>query len=708
MNKLITKSLQMSDADFLLQVTPQLQTKQESKWFAWIAQYLQTHGTMPTLDRFCLEFADFIPIETKDPLQDVFLLEIGSRRNSIVREWIIANTENLREGQDPYADLSKMLEKLDVAGVESVNAGDIDLSLFTEKVVMFNTGFSTIDNESGGLSKGDLMYIFGRPGSGKCLGLGTKIVMFDGGYKNVEDIVVGDLLMGVDSTPRTVLSTTTGKEMMYWIHQKKGISYRVNKSHILSLKRGKTEKKQKYGDERQFVVGDIANKSKRFFDTWKGWKSGVSFPEREITIDPYFLGLWLGDGSTSSSTVWNEDVEIEEWFDKFAHENNFELSIKEYKDKCKGLNLTGGMQIALRKLGVLGNKHIPDDYMFNTYEVRMSLLAGLIDSDGHLSKDDKISYEITLKDKKLLMQVKQLCDSLGFVTAVAEKVGTIKSIDFSDTHYRLRFGGNNLEDIPVKIARKQAIKPKYNSSWRLMPITIVEDKVDDYYGFELSGDGLFLLEDFTVTHNTTLLFSMIVSWVLTGKRVVVISNEIRYEDVLFKLYAHMAGIEQSAKRKNAITEIDKKRLLIVKNFLGVNKNLRIIKKPVHNVKQISSFIENDTDIVAIDGAYLMSKSPDWKDLTEVSNALRGISNNYGVAIVGVIQANRSAAEKTGLESVAGSDSFTQDADILLGVNNAGAIVGGRTVNILSAKNRHGIPLQFSVNFKLPVLYSWEE
>lgn len=707
MNKLITKSLQTSDADFLLQVTPQLQTKQEVKWFNWIAQYLQTHGTTPTLDRFCIEFSDFIPIESQDPLQDVFLLEVGSRRNSIVREWIIANTENLREGQDPYADLSKMLEKLDVAGVESVNAGDIDLSLFTEKVVMFNTGFKTIDDESGGLSKGDLMYIFGRPGSGKCLGLGTKIVMFDGGYKNVEDIVVGDLLMGVDSTPRTVLSTTSGKEMMYWVHQKKGISYRVNKSHILSLKRGKTEKKQKYGDERQFIVGDVANKSKRFFDTWKGWKSGVSFPRREITIDPYFLGLWLGDGNTSNSVVWNEDAEIEEWFNKFALENDFGLSIIEYKDKCKGFNLTGGMQTALRKVGLLGKKHIPDEYMFNTYEVRMSLLAGLIDSDGHLSKDDKISYEITLKDRELLMQVKQLCDSLGFVTAVAEKTGVIKSIDFSGTYCRLRFGGNNLEDIPVKIARKRAIKSKTNSSWRLMPITIEEDKVDDYYGFELSGDGLFLLEDFTVTHNTTLLFSMIVSWVLTGKRVVVISNEIRYEDVLYKLYSHMAGIDQSAKRKSTISDTDKKRLLIVKNFLAENKNLRIIKKPVHNVKQISSFIEDDTDIVTIDGAYLMAKSPDWKDLTEVSNALRGISNNHGVAIVGVIQANRSAAEKTGLESVAGSDSFTQDADILLGVNNAGAIVGGRTVNILSAKNRHGIPLQFSVNFKLPVLYSWE-
>lgn len=708
MNRLIGKSLETSVLDYILQIPQTMQTKQEIKWISWIRNYFNDFGTPPTLERFCNEFTDFVFVESKDPIADVFAMEIGLRRNTIMREWVIANTEELRQGKDPYNKLTEIIEKLQVPSQQVISTENYDVSSFFDSVTMYKTGFKSLDENSGGIGKGDLVYIFGRPGSGKCLGLGTKVVMFNGGYKNVEDIVVGDLLMGVDSTPRTVLSTTRGKEMMYWIHQKKGISYRVNKSHILSLKRGKTEKKQKYGDERQFVVGDIANKSKRFFDTWKGWKAGVSFPEREITIDPYFLGLWLGDGSTSSSTVWNEDVEIEEWFDKFAHENNFELSIKEYKDKCKGLNLTGGMQTALRKLGVLGNKHIPDDYMFNTYEVRMSLLAGLIDSDGHLSKDDKISYEITLKDKKLLMQVKQLCDSLGFVTAVAEKTGTIKSTDFTDTYYRLRFGGNNLEDIPVKIARKQAIKPKYNSSWRLMPITIVEDKVDDYYGFELSGDGLFLLEDFTVTHNTTLLSSMIVKWVLDGTHVVVISNEIRYEDIIFKLYAQMVGVDVSAKRRNTLTDVDRKKLLIAKHFLQESKNLRVVKGAIKDVAQVASFIDEKTEVLAIDGAYLMSKSPDWKDLTSVSNTLRTISNNSGVAIVGVIQANRGATEKTGLDNVAGSDSFTQDADIILGVNPAGLITGGRTLNILSSKNRHGVPVQFSLNVTLPVINMWEE
>ncbi|MEJ7664046.1 MAG: Hint domain-containing homing endonuclease [Hymenobacter sp.] len=61
--------------------------------------------------------------------------------------------------------------------------------------------------------------------------------MFDGTLRRVEDVRAGDLLMGDDSTPRRVLSLARGRENMYWVRQNKGDDYRVNESHILSLKR---------------------------------------------------------------------------------------------------------------------------------------------------------------------------------------------------------------------------------------------------------------------------------------------------------------------------------------------------------------------------------------------------------------------------------------------------------------------------------------
>ena len=71
---------------------------------------------------------------------------------------------------------------------------------------------------------------------GKCLGKDTKVLMYNGDVKNVQDIVVGDVLMGDDSTPRNVLTLARGREQMYRISSKKGDSYTCNESHILSLK----------------------------------------------------------------------------------------------------------------------------------------------------------------------------------------------------------------------------------------------------------------------------------------------------------------------------------------------------------------------------------------------------------------------------------------------------------------------------------------
>ena len=70
-------------------------------------------------------------------------------------------------------------------------------------------------------------------GGGKCHGLNTPILMYDGSIKLVQDIQTGDLLMGDTSTPRKVLGLATGREEMYEIKYKTG-SYTVNKSHIKS------------------------------------------------------------------------------------------------------------------------------------------------------------------------------------------------------------------------------------------------------------------------------------------------------------------------------------------------------------------------------------------------------------------------------------------------------------------------------------------
>ena len=72
-------------------------------------------------------------------------------------------------------------------------------------------------------------------GYGKCLGRNTMIMMYNGLIKKVQDIQVGNIIMGDDSCPREILSLARGREMMYEIVQNNGDNYIVNESHILSL-----------------------------------------------------------------------------------------------------------------------------------------------------------------------------------------------------------------------------------------------------------------------------------------------------------------------------------------------------------------------------------------------------------------------------------------------------------------------------------------
>lgn len=102
-------------------------------------------------------------------------------------------------------------------------------------------------------------------GSGKCYGKGTPILMFDGAIKAVEDIVVGDLLMGPDSQPRRVESLARGREEMFRITPVKGDPFECNRSHILCLR----------GCEYEIVnieVGDYLQRAQDWRDRHYGWR----------------------------------------------------------------------------------------------------------------------------------------------------------------------------------------------------------------------------------------------------------------------------------------------------------------------------------------------------------------------------------------------------------------------------------------------------
>ena len=351
-----------------------------------------------------------------------------------------------------------------------------------------------------------IFVLYGKGGVGKCLGKGTKVRMLDGSLKKVEDIVRGDLLLGSDSRHRTVLSTTKGVSQLYKVSQKNGISYICNGSHILSLK---PEGKDK--DAPLFIsVEDYLEKNKTWKKTHYGWKTGVEYNKRDLPIDPYWVGLWLGDGTSQKPaiTVGSKDLETKEWLMKWAKEEKLFVR-EETKETTDAITLNFSSRIGsgygynfvkeyLRDMDILGNKHIPNLYKINSRENRLQLLAGLIDSDGYKCKSGSLQFFNT--NERLAKDVAELGRSLGFKVFESSSIKTLKLYDYSVRCYTITFGGN-LSEIPTKIKRKEGHDNPQKVGVKCS-IEVEPFEYGSYYGFAIDGDSQFLLEDYTVTHNS--------------------------------------------------------------------------------------------------------------------------------------------------------------------------------------------------------------
>lgn len=347
-------------------------------------------------------------------------------------------------------------------------------------------------------------------GGGKCLGKGTPVLMADGTTVPVEEVQAGQQLLGPDGLPRNVLSLARGRERMYRIVPSKGEPFVCNESHILSLVKTRRVAEEADGEIVNISVRDYLLKSDRWKHLHKGWRAPlVEFPNAETPLHadlpPYLLGLWLGDGDTDGSRFTTADPEIEEYLKQYAAIRGFTVSTKPAggKSKCYGLAnnwKAGGLRRILRDRGLIGNKHIPHAYKTASAMERLELLAGLMDTDGHLHH---CGYDYISKLRVLADDVAWLARSVGLAAYVKEAWkscnGGPKAL-----YWRVSLSGD-CSHIPCRLPHKKAPERKQKKDVLRFGFKVEPLEEDDYYGFELDGDKLFLLGDFTVTHNTPVL-----------------------------------------------------------------------------------------------------------------------------------------------------------------------------------------------------------
>ena len=653
---------------------------------------------------------DFYLIQLTQKISSSAHIEFHSRiilQKYIQRSLIRISSEIIEESYDETTDVFDLLDKAE-SKLYEVTQGNIKRSSETAQSLVIQakkrieeiankeglsgiaTGFEKLDKVTSGWQPSDLVIIAARPGMGKCLAKGTKVLMYDGSLKNVEDISENELLMGDDSAPRKVLSIARGQEKMYWIHQNKAMSYRVNESHILSLKRSRNEGNHKQGDVLNITVKDYLEKSDKFKSNYKGYKVAVEFGEKELPLEPYYLGLWLGDGHSYSQRITNIDEEIIEYLNDYATRLESELVVYEQKDRTNNYSIvnrnkftseefTTCIQTEMRTLGILQNKHIPNKYLINSSSNRLQLLAGLIDSDGYYTTEFNC-FEIVQKNEQLLNQIKFLCDSLGFRTSVRKKKTAIKSTGFEGEAFRLRIFGN-LNDIPTRVERKKAREWKSKVDWKVTGINVEYDNVDDYYGFEIDGNRLFLLEDCTVTHNTAFVLSMARNIAIDfGHPVALFSLEMSSVQLITRLISSETGLSSEKLRTGKLEKHEWEQLSVkVKDlekaplFIDDSPSLSIFDLRA-KARRLAS--QHGIKLIIVDYLQLMTAGGNGKgggnreqEISTISRNLKALAKELEVPVIALSQLSR-AVETRGsskrplLSDLRESGAIEQDADIV--------------------------------------------
>lgn len=350
-----------------------------------------------------------------------------------------------------------------------------------------------------------------------CHARGQGIILFNGRISRVEDIEVGDRLMGPDNLPRQVLALARGTSEMVEIVPVKGAPWIVNLDHILTLQRtNKVARDLSVRPRSDCKDGEVIDVSVR---EWLGWsrtnkhvykliRRPADFASQPVEIDPYILGLLLGDGTLAANFGFtNIDAEPLEAMRSYAAANGLTLQQQAPPREATFVFRSviawerSPLTIAMRRLRLLpiqgANRFVPSHYKRNSRSVRLEMLAGLIDSDGSYVDG---GYEYSTISKRLSDDVAFIARSLGLAAYVKERTTRSQNGTACES-FRVHISGD-CSVVPCRVPRKRASQRKQKKDVLKTGFAVRPVGTGDYFGFELTGDGRYLLDDFTVTHNT--------------------------------------------------------------------------------------------------------------------------------------------------------------------------------------------------------------
>lgn len=323
----------------------------------------------------------------------------------------------------------------------------------------------------------------------------NQIVATTKGLKKHGDLIVGDYVFGRDGTPVKVLWVSEKTKSEYVVSFSDGAKIECHGNHEWTVY-NRFRQKEETIETKHMASSTIYNGDGKRGSRYKYQVDSnvcVMFDSRNVDLDPYVLGAWLGDGDSSCGIIHigNNDVEII---------GNSTYKFKENKGTTTRKFYSSELNLLLKNNGLIKNKHIPDMYKYNSVEVRKNVIAGLIDTDGYVyHRNGRITISNT--NKRIIDDAAFILRSLGQSVVVCEFKPRVSSsgIVGKKIVYQLCF--NPTMTFPTKVKRKKITKLSINKK---RAIVSIERKEGLGYGNCIQVDGgIYLVGDtFIPTHNS--------------------------------------------------------------------------------------------------------------------------------------------------------------------------------------------------------------
>ncbi|HSO99758.1 MAG TPA: LAGLIDADG family homing endonuclease [Solirubrobacteraceae bacterium] len=347
---------------------------------------------------------------------------------------------------------------------------------------------------------------------GKALSIDTLVPTPDG-WRTMGDLAPGDVVFDIDGHPTPVVAVshvTTGRPCRA-VDFSDGTTVVADLDHQWQV----WTKHDRTGRGRPSIrttaeIERTLKYSATEYNHHVAQALAVEYPWRELPIDPYVLGAWLGDGTSTKAEITSADQEI---LDELVlagepvHAASGPLQYRvggtgHTRDQGTGRYVANeSLNSRLRALGVMGHKHIPRPYLESSVEQRRALLEGIMDTDGYV--DVYSRCDVTTVSARLAEDYRELIASLGYKPVVAQKTATLYG-KVCGMRYEVQFKPHErVFRLPRKVARQKLLQRFHHGraitgvrACESVPVRCIEVG---------SPDGVFLVSrSFIPTHNSSL------------------------------------------------------------------------------------------------------------------------------------------------------------------------------------------------------------